>query len=303
MEKEMLTVREAAAYLNLNEKLVYRLVRDGRIPGTRITGKWTFPRSLLRSWMESHSLQGLTPPQRREAPSFPEDLFIAGSNDLVIDRLIYLFRKEAPGRVAYFANLGSLGGLRALQAGKAQVAGVHLYHPGSGQYNAPYLQELFPKGKIILFNLAYRVQGFMWQPRRVRAIRRPADLARPGLRLVNREGGSGTRILLDHLLQSEGINPSHVSGYGYEVFTHLEVGLAIMRKEADVGLGIQSVADALGLRFLPIMTERYDVVLPVENMSVPAVQVFLNILHSRKVRDAARGLSGYDLRDTGKMIS
>jgi len=302
VEKEMLTVKEAAAYLNINEKMVYRIVREGRIPGTRITGKWTFSRSLLRSWMESHSLQHLTPPEQPPAPSFAEDLFIAGSNDLIMDRLIALLKTEAPERLAYFANLGSLGGLRALRMGRAQLAGVHLYHPESGQYNTPYLQEFFPRGKTLVLNLAYRVQGFMWHPRRVKGFRGARDLARPGLRLVNREGGSGTRLLLDHLLQSEGIQPRRVAGYGKEVFTHLEVGLAILRGEADVGLGIQPVADALGLRFLPITTERYDVVLPAENASIPAVQVFLNLLHSRKVLDAARGLSGYNLKDTGKMI-
>lgn len=303
MEKEMLTAREAAAYLNVNEKVLYRLVRDGRIPGTRITGKWTFSRSQLQDWIESHSVDHLTLPDRPSFPSLSEDLFIAGSNDLIMDRLITLLKAEAPRRLTYLANLGSLGGLRAVQMGKAQLAGVHLYHPESGQYNTPYLQQFFPTGKPLVINLAYRVQGFMWHPKRVRGFRGPRDLARPGLRLMNREAGSGTRLLLDHLLKREGIQPRQVSGYGKEAFTHLEVGLAILRGEADVGLGIQPVADALGLAFLHITRERYDVVLPAENASIPAVQEFLNLLHSRKVLDAARGLSGYDLKDTGRMIS
>jgi putative molybdopterin biosynthesis protein len=132
--------------------------------------------------------------------------------------------------------------------------------------------------------------------------RGPTDLLQPGIRLINREKGSGTRVLLDYLLAKEGIDPRKVAGYAGEVYTHLEVGLAILRGEADVGMGIQPVAQFLGLRFLPITAERYDLVVPRESLSLRPVRLFFNLLHSGRFLKQARTLPGYDLRDSGKIL-
>jgi putative molybdopterin biosynthesis protein len=302
MEKEMLTVREAADYLNLNEKIVYRLVRQGKIPGTRVTGKWTFSRYLIRNWIESRSLESFSgwqfPP--RSSPS--TDLFISGSNDLIIDRLLNIVLKiEAPDILAYFCNTGSMGGLNALRLGKAHLAGIHLYHPESGQYNIPYLKEHLSNENVLLYNLAYRTQGFI--SKKGQQFEGVSDLVGKGYRFINREAGSGTRLLLDLLCKEEGIEVNQIIGYSNEVFTHLEVAVAILRGEADVGLGIQSVAECLGLDFLPIRKERYDLAVPAENLVLRPVQVFFNVIHSNSFRQASRGLSGYDLRDSGKLMS
>lgn len=302
MEKEMLTVRELADYLNLNEKIVYRLVRQGKIPGTRTTGKWTFSRYLIRSWIESNSLEGFSgwrfPP--RSSPS--TDLFISGSNDLILDRVLSIILKaQAPDILVYFSNTGSTGGLTALRMGKAHLAGIHLYHPESGQYNIPYLEEHLSGKNILLYNLAYRTQGLIMK--RAVGISTISDVVERGLRLINREAGSGTRLLLDLLCKEEGIEGTQIIGYDNEVFTHLEVGVSILKGEADVGVGIQSVAESLGLDFLPIRKERYDLVVPAENLSLRPVQIFFNVIHSKRFRQLTKGLAGYDLRDSGKLIS
>jgi putative molybdopterin biosynthesis protein len=130
-----------------------------------------------------------------------------------------------------------------------------------------------------------------------------SDVVEKGLRLINREEGSGTRLLLDLLCKQEGIDGKQIMGYDNEVFTHLEVGLAISKGEADVGLGIQSVAEPLGLGFLPLQKERYDLVVLTENLSLRPVQIFFNVIHSKRLRQLAKGLPGYDLRDSGKLIS
>ena len=300
----MLTAREVAAYLNINEKMVYRLVREGRLPGTQITGKWTFSRALVRNWIESNSLDKLTPSRPAPHPSLPsQDLCIAGSNDLIMERMqTHLIKAFSPEILTYIANTGSLGGLRALHLGRAHLAGVHLYHPQRKEYNIPYVRDFLPEQETLVFHLACRNQGFICHPRRSSSFGGVGDLVSGDWRLVNREPGSGTRLLLDHLLAEEGISPRKVRGYSREVFTHMEVGLAILRGEADVGLGIEPVAECLGLRFIPIRTERYDLVVPKENLSIKSVQVFFNLLHSARFSKLAGELAGYDLKDSGKML-
>jgi excisionase family DNA binding protein len=303
MEKEMLTAREAAEYLNLNEKIIYRLVREGRLPGARITGKWTFSRSQLREWIESHSLEGIQSFPPLSKPKAETALFIAGSDDLLLVRVLaQILHAECPELHTFYATTGSQEGIRAIREGKAHLAGVHLYDPQSGQYNLPYLGNFPSKERPLVFNLAYRTQGWMVRPKESPAFHGTADLLQPGIRLINRERGSGTRVLLDYLLAQDGIDSRKVAGYTQEVYTHLEVGLAILKGEADVGLGIQPVAEFLGLRFLPITAERYDLVVPRQSLSLRPVRIFFNLLHSREFLKRAKQLPGYDLRDSGKIL-
>ena len=304
MEKELLTARETAEYLNLHEKVVYRLVREGRLPGARITGKWTFSRSQLRAWIESHSLA--------ETESFPplsehkgrNALLIAGSDDLLLNRVVSrMLHAESPDLLTFYATMGSLGGIRAIRDGEAHLAGVHLYHPQSGQYNVPYLSDLPPGARPLVVNLAYRTQGWMVRPKGSPPFHGTADLLQPGIRLINRERGSGTRLLLDHLLVRDGVDPKKVAGYADDVYTHLEVGLAVLKGDADVGLGIQPVAESLGLRFLPITSERYDLIVPQGNLSIEPIRILFNLLHSKRFQREARRLPGYDVKDSGKILS
>ncbi len=303
MEKEMLTAREAAAYLNLNEKIIYRLVREGRVPGARITGKWTFSRSQLREWIESHSLEVIGSFPFLPTSKAKNALFIAGSDDLLLGRVLArILHAECPELLAFYATLGSQAGIRAIREGRAHLAGVHLYHPQSGEYNLPFLGDFPPKERPLVFNLAYRNQGWMFRPKGSPVFQGAADFLQPGTRLINRERGSGTRVLLDYLLAKDGIDSKKVVGYTNEVYTHLEVGLAILKGEADVGLGIQPVAEFLGLRFLPITAERYDLLVPQGNLSMEPVRIFFNLLHSRRFLKEARALPGYDLKDSGKIL-
>ncbi len=299
----MLTAKEAARYLNLNEKIIYRLVKNGRLPGARITGKWTFSRSQLREWIESHSLEGIGSRPLLSNSKAQNALFIAGSDDLLLSRVLArILHSECPELLTFYATMGSLEGIRAIREGKAHLAGVHLYHPQSGQYNLPYLGNFTSKERPLVFNLAYRNQGWMVRSEGSPAFQGPADLLQPGIRMINRERGSGTRLLLDHLLAQDGIDPREVAGYANEVYTHLEVGLGILKGEADVGLGIQPVAEFLGLRFLPVTTERYDLLVPQGNLSMEPVRTFFNLLNSRRFLKEARALPGYDLKDSGKIL-
>jgi excisionase family DNA binding protein len=300
---EMMTVPEVADYLHLNEKMIYRLVREGRLPGTKVTGKWTFPRHLIRQWMEAHALKDITGHPAGPALDSVTDLFIAGSNDLLLDHLIsVLLRVHAPKTMVYFANTGSMGGLRTLALGKAHAAGLHLFSPETGAYNTPFVQNLLPGRKTLLFNLAYRKQGLISRRSEAGGIKGIGDLASGDLRLVNREEGSGTRHLLDLHLEEAGIDGHRIPGYHREVSTHLEVGLEILREEADVGLGIEPVAALLGLDFLPLTRERFDLAVPVEFLDTPPVAALINLLQSREMRDEVKHLPGYGLEEMGRIV-
>ncbi len=301
---EMMTVSQVAEYLNLNEKMIYRLVGEGRLPGTKVTGKWTFPRHLVRQWMEVNALKGFT--LRPEGPALEEarDLFVAGSNDLVLDHIVsLLIKRGAPDEMAYFSNTGSLGGLRALAMGKAHLCGLHLYSPEDETYNTPFVKSLLPGRKTVLFNLAYREQGLIFRSREKERIQGVASLAGGTLRMVNREQGSGTRHLLDLHLKNAGLDGMKIPGYGREVSTHLEVGTAILREEADVGMGIEPVARLLGLEFLPLARERYDLAVPVEYISSSPVGNFISLLQSDEIKKEVGHLPGYDLSDMGRIIN
>jgi putative molybdopterin biosynthesis protein len=143
----------------------------------------------------------------------------------------------------------------------------------------------------------------MVQPKGSFPFRGTVDLLQPGIRLINRERGSGTRLLLDHLLARDGVEPKKVTGYADDVYTHLEVGLAVLKGNADVGLGIQPVAELLGLRFFPITAERYDLIVPQGNLSIEPIRILFNLLHSKRFLREARRLPGYDVKDSGKILS
>lgn len=298
---EMMTVAEVAAFLNLNEKIIYRLVREGKLPGTKVTGKWTFPRNLVRQWMEANALKDVKNRPAGPGIDSSKDLFFSGSNDLVIEHIgSVLLRRHAPESIFYVANTGSLQGLRAISLGKAHMAGIHLYSPEEDAYNTPFVRKYAPGIKAILFNVSHRRQGLMLRDEDSGRITGINDIC--GRRLINREAGSGTRLLLDLFLDREGIDPFSIDGYGDEVSTHLEVGMSILRGDADVGLGIEPVAGMLGLHFIPLARERYDIVVPVEYITLPPMEAFLRILQSSELKKELSRLPGYDFTQTGMIM-
>ena len=172
---------------------------------------------------------------------------VVGSHDLVLDIIADLIQEQHPGRRLIPSHVGSMGGLTALLRGEAHLAGTHLLDEESGVYNLPSVQRILGKRAMILVNLSYRTQGMLIPKGNPLGIEGLPDLARPGVRFINRQRGSGTRLLLDHLLRKEQITPGQISGYEREEYTHLAVAVAIASGNADPGLGIQAAAVSLGL--------------------------------------------------------
>ncbi len=301
MSEEMMNTKEVARYLGIHEKQVYALIGSKRIPATRVTGKWIFPRKLIDEWIESNAKAGLEQAQKKTR-RMESALLASGSNDLVLDLLQTHTKRAYPDFYLFSASTGSTEGLKALNLGYTDIAWSHLFDPATGDYNVPFLPTYVPDVKPVVVNLYYRELGFVLAPDNPLKIRGFEDLSRPDLRLVNRQKGSGTRVLLDHNLERLAIEPSTIKGYDREYNTHLEVGLAVLSGEADVGLATIAVSKLLGLHFIPIKEERFDMILTESKFFSRPVQAIMNVLTSKEFRTSVARLAAYSFRDSGKII-
>lgn len=238
----------------------------------------------------------------RPVEELEQTLVGIGSHDLTIDLLSSHIKARGGYGAIASAHVGSLGGILALRKGEAHFAGIHLLDPETGDYNCSYIERLLPGRDIALMNLVYRTQGLLVAKGNPLNITTLKDLSRPGIRFVNRQGGSGTRVLLDYQLSQKGISKEEILGYEREEFTHLNVAVAIASGSADAGLGIQSAAEALGLDFVPIGEERYDLAIPREYLEEPRMKTLITVVQGEEFKEEVVKLGGYDVRGTGKFI-
>lgn len=226
-------------------------------------------------------------------------LLAMGSHDIALELLAAQANQHNKDMEVVPVPLGSLDGLIALRQGIAHLAGCHLQGEGSGEFNQDHVRHLFPGEKMLLFTLTHREQGILVAPQNPKRIHSLDDLARSDITMVNRQAGSGTRLWLDRRLIEIGIPPGAVNGYSQTVSTHLQVGEKILAGEADVGVGLRAAALQLGLDFIPLFEERYDLVLPASIAHEPAAQPILNQLQSSALRRSIRKLGGYRTEHTG----
>lgn len=226
-----------------------------------------------------------------------------GSHDNTLDILSNTLKKNHPEFSMSSAHVGSMGGLMALKKGEAHIAGTHLLDEESGEYNIPFIKRLFTEGEITLINLVYRQQGLLVKKDNPKKIERFEDLLREDVIFINRQAGSGTRLLLDKHLRDLGISPQNINGYEREEYTHMSVASAVLTGIADAGLAIYSSAKALGLDFIPVANERYDLAIPSEYINMDLIQGILKIINlDEEFKQTVQSLGGYDIRDMGKVI-
>jgi putative molybdopterin biosynthesis protein len=212
-----------------------------------------------------------------------------------------MLREHYPGMTLSSANQGSLGGILAVKRGECHMAGTHLLDEESGRYNVDYVEKYLEGVPARLVTLVYRQQGFLVQPGNPKGITKVEDLMKPGVQFVNRQKGSGTRVLLDYALRAKGLDGASISGYEREEYTHTQVAATVKSGAADAGLGVFSAAKALGLDFVPWREERYDLLIPLEHYEHPGVGAVLSLIATPEFRERVSALGGYDLRDTGKV--
>lgn len=241
-----------------------------------------------------------TPPAAEDA-SLPGGLLrFVGSHDPLFNELArHFFGGIVPGAKIQLTYSGSLGGLIALAEGKADLAGSHLWDAETGAYNLPFVRRLLPARAALVVTLAHRRQGLMLPPGNPRGLASLADLAQPGLKFVNRQPGSGTRVWLDASLARLGIDPRAISGYGDERLTHSDAARAVAEGAADAALGLEAAALAFGLDFVFLNRERYDLVLLPETAALPVFQQLLAWLPSGEGRAFVASHPGYESAETG----
>jgi excisionase family DNA binding protein len=296
---QMLSTKEVARFLGINEKMVYTLISEKGLPASKVTGKWIFPRHLVEQWVESSTVN--YPQSRQALPPYEGLLVIAGSNDILLEKTLSLFNSRHSGHLAVFGNNGSMGGINALRRNLCHMATSHLLQENGREYNFDFLQRQFDRMPVVV-NFCKRDQGLLLQkgnPRKITAVK---ELVKPNIRIVNRSLATGTRLLFDRELKQAGIVGERIAGYGHEVSRHMDVGLEILSGRADAGPGIRPVASLLGLDFLPLRQERYDLLVTRERFFEQGIQYFLSMLHEKAFIQAADELEGYDVSKSGKMI-
>ena len=239
----------------------------------------------------------------RSPESLEGTIVVTGSHDPVLDLLASELRRGSPHLTLASSNVGSLGGLLALQRGEAHLAGSHLLDESSGEYNLSFIRRYVPGQALVVVNLVRRIQGFIVPPGNPDQITTLADLARPGITFVNRQRGSGTRVLLDYLLREEGVATSQIAGYEREEFTHLAVAAAVAGGRAHVGLGVLSAARALGMDFVPLRDEQYDLVIPQAYYGSDLLRPLLDLIRSAVCQHQVEALGGYDVTHMGEVIA
>lgn len=223
-----------------------------------------------------------------------------GSHDLTLDVLADLVQ---PKRVYLSSShVGSLGGLMALRNRVSHVATSHLLDVDTGEYNWPSIRRYLPELPARLFHVVMREQGFIVRKGNPKSILTVQDLVRDDVTFVNRQAGAGTRVLLDYYLDQAGLDPARIKGYDLEEYTHTSVAVAVLSGVADVGMGVLAAARALGLDFIPVATEQYDVVIPEEFVNDEKIRILLETIRGAAFKDRVRDMGGYGTERSGEEI-
>ena len=229
-------------------------------------------------------------------------LVVIGSHDPLLDELADMLHLENPELYMSSSHVGSMGGIMAIRRGEAHAAGCHLLDTADGSYNRSFIRKYFPKGDVRLISCVGRQQGLMVARGNPLNIRKFSDIARDGVRYVNRQKGSGTRILTDYLCKREHVDASAIYGYDREELTHTSVAAQIVSGSADAGMGIYSAAKLYDLDFIPICIEEYDLIIPDHAWDTPMVRSLLTILKSDAFREKILSLGGYTVDNPGEVL-
>lgn len=232
---------------------------------------------------------------RKPLSQIEKNLVIIGSHDLVID----VIGEHIP---VSSAHVGSMGGIFAMQKGECHIAPVHLLDPASGEYNVSYVKKYFPDEKMVLVKGVGRTQGLMVPKGNPHGVTCVADIAEKGLRFANRQRGAGTRLLFDYMLEKCGHKPAQIHGYEKEYSTHLAVGMAVEGGAADVGMGVGSAANCLGLDFVPLYDEEYDFLIRKEDLKDCRIRAFLEFIRSDAFKDKLLAFGDYTAKRLGEIV-
>ncbi len=239
----------------------------------------------------------------RPASAIGRTLVAVGSHDNTLDLISDEIRRRSGKARLSSSHVGSMGGIMALKRRVCHLAGIHLLDPSDGSYNLSYIEKYLPGRSLTLVNLVTRQQGLMVAKGNPKGITGIECLTREGVTFVNRQAGSGTRILLDYRLKALGIDDKSIDGYTRDEYTHMSVAVAVLSGTADAGLGIHAAARALDLDFIPVVTEQYDLLIDNDFADTPMVEEFLATIRSQRFKERVLALGGYSTETTGEVVA
>lgn len=302
------TPEEVAKILKISRYTVYDLINRGDLIAYRIGRKMRIEPTDLEAYKQKAKridpvLEKPACRLKEKLVPLDEGLIICGQ-DILLDILTRHLEKQMPHIRFLRQYIGSIDGLLALYRGTANAITTHLWDSDTDEYNVPYVRRLLPGHRTVIINLVYRTEGFYVAKGNPKAISDWHDLTKPGVKFVNRERGSGARVLVDEKLRKLSINHNLIDGYEKEEMSHLAVASCVARGEADVGLGIEKAATQVkDVEFIPLQRERYDLVIRKDDFDKPHFQSLIAILHSKAFRNEVIGMGGYDLLRMGEIIA
>lgn len=311
--KETLTALDVAELLKITKNTVYEIVKRGEIPAYKVGKKLRIDRQDVEDYINNQKggskatkqyniIQGeLAVPT--VVTSKNKDLIISGQ-DYIMDILADKISEKVKDIRVLRSNIGSYTSLFQLYNNEISMCSVHLWDGDTNEYNTAFVRKLLPGVSCIIINLAYRNQGFFVAKGNPHNIKTWTDLARPGISMINREKGSGTRVLLDEKLRLHNIDSEKIKGYNQEKNTHISVASSIARGEGDVGIGTEKVAfQVQGIDFIPLQEEQYDLVIKSSYMHEPVYKLIIEIIQSQEFKNILEGIGGYNLKDIGKILA
>jgi excisionase family DNA binding protein len=285
---EIISTKELSKYLKVNEKKIYKLVQGSKIPHIKIGGKIAFTKELIDRWI-------------LENTEMEKNIFIAGSDDILLRRIIDIYNSKNES-TAFYAPVGSMNGLKILKSGSAMMSCVHILDIEKKEYNLSYIDRYLNKDDFVVIHLFLREQGIYLPKNNPNGIHLIEDIANKGVTFLNRSRGTGTRLLIDFLLHEKNIDPLAIKGYNTEVESHLQAGLKVLKGEVEAAFGIRHVAHLLDLDFIPQYKEKFDLVIAKEYFHSSQVKTFLTFFEQPALLHYIKDFTGYDTTKIGNII-
>lgn len=316
-----LNAMEVAELLKITKNTVYELIKRGELPAYKVGRKLRVDKEDVESYINKQKISNSSiksmPSNNIETTKLSfntinkpntnsKDIsceIVLAGQDIILDVLAKNIEKYIPTTKVFRTYTGTFNGLYELYNNRVSISSAHLWDKESNEYNTPFVKMLLPGIQCTLINLAYRMQGFYVKNKNPKNITNWTDLNNSNLTFVNREKGSGTRILLDSKLSYYNIPSKNISGYDYEETSHLSVASAVSRGIADVGIGSEKAAlQVNNIDFIPLQNERYDLVIKNSDLDTPVYKMIVDLINSNEFKSEIEGIGGYDLSDTGKIV-
>lgn len=301
------TTEEIAHILKVSKLTVYDLIKKGTLPSYRVGRQIRVDAHDLNAYKEQTKSRKSAPPitaihSDSPKPASTTRQIIISGQDISLDILANYIEKSSTTVRPLRSYTGSLNSLVAMYQGKADVVSTHLYDGDTGTYNLPYIRRMLVGHSYIVIHLLSRWEGFYVKKGNPKNIQTWADFITPGITVVNREKGSGARVLIDEQLRLTGISPYDVQGYTTEESSHIGVASKVVSGQADVGVGIEKAARLVDVDFIPIMKEHYDLVIMKSPENTTFIELLQGIVQSDSFQNELGAIGGYDLSRIGQII-